>query len=124
MGFAPESHDIHDWFESSTGQDYASTFETARRVDKSGSYSYVRSKSGIPMQDGFPRLPVDEEVRIEPTNDRDLDIAAANRAAGYPETPEGFTWHHSERYGIMQLVPRWLHWKTGHWGGWFIWGKR
>ena len=37
-------------------------------------------------------------------------------------TPEGFTWHHNEIAGRMQLVDFELHWKTGHTGGQAIWG--
>ena len=37
-------------------------------------------------------------------------------------TPEGFTWHHNEIAGRMQLVDFEMHWKTGHTGGRAIWG--
>ncbi|MAD44265.1 MAG: hypothetical protein CMH98_04595 [Oceanospirillaceae bacterium] len=40
--------------------------------------------------------------------------------SGY--TPEGYTWHHSEDKGIMQLVDTEIHAKTGHTGGKSIWG--
>lgn len=39
------------------------------------------------------------------------------------ETPSGMTWHHHENTGVMQLVDRELHRKTGHTGGKAIWGK-
>lgn len=38
------------------------------------------------------------------------------------ETPDGYTWHHSEKTGIMQLVDSEVHSKTGHTGGKSIWG--
>ncbi|MBF8982603.1 HNH endonuclease [Lutibacter sp. B2] len=38
------------------------------------------------------------------------------------ETPDGYTWHHSEESGVMQLVDSQIHAKTGHTGGRFIWG--
>lgn len=38
------------------------------------------------------------------------------------ETPDGYTWHHSEDKGIMQLVDSEIHAKTGHTGGKSIWG--
>ena len=38
------------------------------------------------------------------------------------KTPEGFTWHHSEESGKLELVDAETHVKTGHTGGRFIWG--
>ncbi|KYH31386.1 hypothetical protein CLTEP_23820 [Clostridium tepidiprofundi DSM 19306] len=38
------------------------------------------------------------------------------------ETPDGYTWHHNEEPGVMQLVDTEVHAKTGHTGGKFIWG--
>ncbi len=38
------------------------------------------------------------------------------------ETPDGFTWHHSEEPGKMQLVDSETHSSTGHTGGRKIWG--
>lgn len=40
----------------------------------------------------------------------------------YGQTPEGYTWHHSEEKGKMQLVKYDTHMKTGHTGGRSIWG--
>jgi len=37
-------------------------------------------------------------------------------------TPEGYTWHHNEEPGKMQLVDSETHAKTGHTGGKSIWG--
>jgi len=37
-------------------------------------------------------------------------------------TPRGFTWHHNEERGIMQLVETVPHGKTPHIGGKAIWG--
>lgn len=36
--------------------------------------------------------------------------------------PEGFTWHHNEQEGLMQLVDTLIHDQTGHTGGMKIWG--
>ncbi len=33
------------------------------------------------------------------------------------ETPSGYTWHHSEKDGVMQLVPYGVHNSTNHHGG-------
>ncbi|OOF88612.1 hypothetical protein BKG94_05580 [Rodentibacter ratti] len=38
------------------------------------------------------------------------------------DTPDGYTWHHHEEKGKMQLVDTAIHNKTGHTGGKAIWG--
>lgn len=38
------------------------------------------------------------------------------------DLPEGFTWHHNEQEGLMQLVDTLIHDQTGHTGGMKIWG--
>jgi hypothetical protein len=38
------------------------------------------------------------------------------------DKPEGYTWHHSEDLGKMQIVPTNIHGTTGHTGGKSIWG--
>lgn len=38
------------------------------------------------------------------------------------ETPDGYTWHHNEETGKMELVETSTHAKTGHTGGRAIWG--
>lgn len=38
------------------------------------------------------------------------------------ETPDGYTWHHNEEKGKMELVDSETHAKTGHTGGKSVWG--
>lgn len=38
------------------------------------------------------------------------------------DTPDGYTWHHNEECGKMQLVKTDIHAQTGHTGGRSIWG--
>ena len=38
------------------------------------------------------------------------------------DTPDGYTWHHNEEIGRMQLVKSDIHALTGHTGGRSIWG--
>ena len=38
------------------------------------------------------------------------------------EKPQGFTWHHNEEKGRMELVKADIHQATGHTGGKSIWG--
>ena len=37
--------------------------------------------------------------------------------------PDGFTWHHNEQEGLMQLVDTVIHNQTNHTGGMSIWGR-
>ena len=37
-------------------------------------------------------------------------------------TPDGYTWHHNEEKGKMQLVDTDIHSQTRHTGGRNIWG--
>jgi hypothetical protein len=71
--------------------------------------------TGIPF-DGEARADFSQvsikEVKIDYVN-RGKDRAAANKAAGFDKTPEGYEWHHAGD-GRMQLVPRSVHKKTGH----------
>ena len=84
--------------------------------------------TGVPFDsDGFPNFKENlykngpNDIRIKPTGNRLGDINAANNAAGYQSTPKGYTWHHHQTTGRMQLVESLTHMKTGHTGGFSIW---
>lgn len=57
------------------------------------------------------------EVRIKLTGSRSADELAANKAAGYTKTPAGYTWHHHQELGLMQLVDADVHGAFAHTGG-------
>ncbi len=40
------------------------------------------------------------------------------------KTPDGYTWHHHQTRGYMQLIKSEQHSKTGHTGGRKIWGTK
>jgi len=40
------------------------------------------------------------------------------------QTPTGFTWHHHQDAGVLQLVDEEIHAKTYHIGGYTIWGSK
>jgi hypothetical protein len=44
------------------------------------------------------------------------------QALSNSQTPEGYTWHHHEQPGVLQLVNEDTHDQTGHTGGRTIWG--
>ncbi|MFV0458755.1 MAG: polymorphic toxin-type HINT domain-containing protein, partial [Actinomycetales bacterium] len=79
--------------------------------------------SGVPFDDaGFPnfsawRHPEVSDVRIQLTGSRSKDFRLANEAAGLARTPTGYTWHHHQDTGLMQLIRADIHRTTGHTGG-------
>ncbi|MEZ4775548.1 MAG: HNH endonuclease [Bacteroidia bacterium] len=88
-------------------------------------------KTDVPFDvDGFPDFSGNlypdgpNDVMITPTGDRDNDFSAANKEAGYNFTPKGYTWHHYQDYGRMQLVESEIHNKTGHTGGFYLWPRK
>jgi hypothetical protein len=95
----------------------ASTARTIRNGHLAGS---VHPKTGIPFDAaGFPDFSgvAKTQVTIKQTGSRKGDFQAANKAAGYTDTPAGYTWHHHQDGKTMQLVPREIHAQTGHTGG-------
>ncbi|GEN81839.1 hypothetical protein SLU01_01510 [Sporosarcina luteola] len=57
----------------------------------------------------------DPELAGKFTEDQLMQIEAG-------DTPEGYLWHHSEEPGVLQLVDKDIHDKTGHTGGRSLWG--
>ncbi|NJC27499.1 HNH endonuclease [Neolewinella antarctica] len=76
---------------------------------------------GYPNFKGHLHPSVTNDVIIGPTGRRLADEAAANAAAGLVKTPKGWTWHHHQQFGRMQLVNRTIHTQTGHTGGAKLW---
>jgi A nuclease of the HNH/ENDO VII superfamily with conserved WHH/Pretoxin HINT domain len=73
--------------------------------------------------DGFPDFSpyVETQVQVDGlVGDHYKDFKAANRAAGYgdtPHPPQGYTWHHHQDGRTMQLVPQDIHSAVKHTGG-------
>lgn len=58
-----------------------------------------------------------------PTLQAELHLSDADvQALAMNVTPEGYTWHHHEQPGELQLVDSYTHNETAHTGGRFIWG--
>ena len=51
---------------------------------------------------------------------RSKDFRMANKKSGYRETPNGYTWHHNEDIGVMELVKSDIHSAVKHTGGFAI----
>ncbi len=83
--------------------------------------------TGVPFDaHGFPdfsawRHPDVPDVHISPTGSRTADARAADAAAGLTHRPDGYSWHHHQDYGRMQLVEHEIHRQTGHTGGFSLW---
>ncbi len=77
--------------------------------------------TGIPFdKNGYPDFSsvAKKTVNIKQTGNREIDLAAANKAAGYSNgTPDGYVWHHNQDGTTMQLVPVAIHLGTAHTGG-------
>lgn len=88
----------------------------------------LHPKTGVPFtKKGFPNFKDflfkggKADIKIKPTGNRASDFDAANKIAGYSSTPKGYTWHHHQSKGRMQLVNSSVHSKTGHTGGFSLW---
>ena len=57
----------------------------------------------------------DDNLRSQFT---DAEIAILKKG----KVPKAYTWHHHQDVGKMQLVDSYIHMKTGHTGGFSIWG--
>lgn len=85
------------------------------------------SNSSSKGKEGFPDFSKNlykngaNDVMIKPTGNRSLDFGEANKVAGYSSTPKGYTWHHHQTTGRMQLVETKVHSQTGHTGGFSLW---
>lgn len=64
-----------------------------------------------------------DAIQAEPQLATDLELTEQDiQALANGDTPEGFTWHHSEEPGILQLVDQEIHANIGHDGGRELWG--
>ena len=57
------------------------------------------------------------DILIELTGSRTKDFDLANKHMGWSVKPKGWTWHHHEEAGRMQLIPTTIHKKVNHTGG-------
>lgn len=63
------------------------------------------------------------EIQQNPALAQSLNLSSEDIVnLQYNITPEGYTWHHHEQPGQLQLVETAVHDQTAHTGGRFIWG--
>ncbi|WP_175478165.1 MULTISPECIES: HNH endonuclease [unclassified Bacillus (in: firmicutes)] len=64
-----------------------------------------------------------EAIQDDPGLTHDLGLNQADiEALSNGDNPAGFTWHHNEEPGVLQLVDRETHASVGHTGGRELWG--
>ncbi|MFE8698411.1 HNH endonuclease [Cytobacillus sp. FJAT-53684] len=64
-----------------------------------------------------------EAIQEDPNLADDLGLNEQDiKALANGDNPEGFTWHHHEEPGTLQLVDEEVHANTGHDGGREVWG--
>lgn len=94
----------------------------AKNPSKAEFYNEVAEKypNGVKFtSDGFPDFSPYAIKTVKPKGltGKDSDFTLANKAAGFKETPAGYTWHHHQDLKTMQLVPFDLHYTVKHTGG-------
>lgn len=64
-----------------------------------------------------------QAITENPTLANELGFSQADvQGLANGQTPEGYTWHHNEEPGLLQLVVEETHAQTAHTGGRAIWG--
>jgi hypothetical protein len=102
-----------------------SNFEYAGRVYDGDKWTPKLAKkypNGVRFtEDGFPDFApyATHTVTFDPNfkGNHGSDFVDANKLAGLPATPDGYTWHHTQDGKTMQLIPRDLHRGVSHAGG-------
>lgn len=64
-----------------------------------------------------------QAIQADPSLAQELSLSQSDiQALENGQTPEGYTWHHHEEPGVLQLVDEETHAQTAHTGGRTIWG--
>ncbi|MFF2499534.1 HNH endonuclease [Peribacillus sp. NPDC058075] len=64
-----------------------------------------------------------DHIQAEPELADVLGLSSQEVAGlSHGDTPDGFTWHHNEEPGVLQLVNQDIHANTAHTGGRELWG--
>ena len=59
-----------------------------------------------------------QAIQENPSLAHQLELSQTDvQALANGQTPEGYTWHHNEEPGLLQLVDEDIHEQTGHTGG-------
>lgn len=75
------------------------------------------------IQFSYANVELYEAIQADPSLAEELGLSDEDlQTLSNGDTPEGYTWHHNEEPGILQIVNQEEHSNTGHIGGREIWG--
>ncbi|MEK3992807.1 HNH endonuclease [Robertmurraya sp. FSL R5-0851] len=75
------------------------------------------------VQFSYANVELYEAIQADPSLAEELGLTDTDiQALSNGDTPEGYTWHHNEQPGLLQLVNQEEHANTGHTGGRELWG--
>lgn len=78
--------------------------------------------SSVYNQEKFCNTSLKDAVNENPDKYSEIFNAKQLEQIQNGKTPEGFTWHHHQQVGRMQLVDKEEHDANRHLGGWALWG--
>lgn len=137
------------WYVKKYGKNYATTGKTTNLALRNGSLSgTVHAVTKVPFVEGFPifnpmatvNLPITllksaNSTQFKHANKEILTqiLSSSNFAKKFTQeqlqalskgdTPADLVWHHHQNTGVLQLIDKATHVKTGHTGGKSIWGS-
>jgi HNH/ENDO VII superfamily nuclease len=89
--------------ESEFGQELTERYNAEKKIIEANSGGFEDFSNYL-----YEHGPSDVNIGALRGSDK-ADFAAANKIAGYRSTPSGYTWHHHEDLGRMQLVKTSVH---------------
>lgn len=97
--------------------EFDSTYETTLNENEDGSFVGSRADHENQCNEKLKESLNNDPLLAEKFSDQQLEQIKCG------ETPDGYSWHHDAEPGKMKLVDSEIHGKTGHTGGYSIWGK-
>ncbi|MFD1707871.1 HNH endonuclease [Siminovitchia sediminis] len=81
---------------------------------------YLQSDS---VHFSYANIELYDELQSNPDLVKELQLTNTDiQQLAQGDTPEGYSWHHHEDAGVLQLVEEEIHHQTGHTGGRELWG--
>ncbi len=97
--------------------EFAPVYETTLNKNEDGTFVGSRAEHESQCNERLKEALNNDPLLTEKFSDQQLEQIKDG------ETPDGYSWHHDAEPGRMQLVDAEIHSKTGHTGGYSIWGK-
>lgn len=93
-------------------------FESAKDVSLPGDLRF----ESVSKQESFCNSELQRDVQENPDQYKDVFTPEQLAQIEKGEKPAGFTWHHNQEVGKMQLVDAQTHDENRHLGGFALWG--